>query len=335
MRKQKNDTLTEFLDERLGDCKDTSKITVFPLRCGIGKSTYVRYRIFQALSNNEKLIVVTDSVSRLKDYTKDDELSGYINRNKEKLSILTADNVATESCNLYKRNIVCMTTQRYFGLTVEEIKKLTVDRHLILFDEKPYLHELRSITIKTLNNIDSALNMGLDNTTNQTDKEWIVQEWKKRKEKIQKIISENEKKNEGYQFKQWYIFEDGTVLTDDKRFFEIIDKYKIKLNKFKSDTYQNILAVKQLIADGGLFVSMKVSRNNQKRKYNNSFEIVIDNQEKLTNIGAKVFVFDGTADIDPDYRLPCVEMVNCNKYLLPLNNLTIDCVNVTTSKNKH
>ena len=55
--------LTKFLDSYLNHSTDTMCIDVFPLRCGIGKSTYITHKISEVLTNvNDGLIVVTDSV---------------------------------------------------------------------------------------------------------------------------------------------------------------------------------------------------------------------------------------------------------------------------------
>ena len=51
-------------------------------------------------------------------------------------------------------------------------------------------------------------------------------------------------------------------------------------------------------------------------------------------IGAKVFVLDGTADISPEYRLKCIQMVNCSRFKRDLSKLTINIVNVNTSKDR-
>lgn len=161
--------LNQFLDEHIKPQDNTNIVDVFPIRCGLGKSSYIKNRLFKALSTNEKLMVVTDQISNLKEYVSTDELAEYINRNQSKLTLLTSDNIGSELKTLHLKNIVLMTTQRYFNLTVDEIRELTKNRKIIIFDEKPYFNEQIKINIKTFNDVDTALHNALDNThrTNQ------------------------------------------------------------------------------------------------------------------------------------------------------------------------
>ena len=81
--------LKTFLDEQLQHGSN-NHLTVFPLRCGIGKSTYVRHKIAETLQRGTSgLIVITDAIDRLHEYINAD----YLERNRDKIALLTSDTV--------------------------------------------------------------------------------------------------------------------------------------------------------------------------------------------------------------------------------------------------
>lgn len=83
--------LKEFLDRHISESTDTNFIDVFPLRCGIGKTTYIKYAISDALRNGRGLIVITDSLKRMKEYTSDsvdNDLAEYVSHNLKRIAIL-------------------------------------------------------------------------------------------------------------------------------------------------------------------------------------------------------------------------------------------------------
>ena len=70
--------------------RDTDKITVFPARCGLGKSTYflkVLVKSWLAENTDEGLIIVTDNLERLAVLDDVDD---------NRIAFLTAENKATE-----------------------------------------------------------------------------------------------------------------------------------------------------------------------------------------------------------------------------------------------
>ena len=122
-------------------------------------------------------------------------------------------------------------------------------------------------------------------------------------------MKEYEALNDDYFFEKWHFIEDDSVTEDDNRFKKLIDRYRLELNKFDGNAYRDILAVIQLVEEGATFTSRKLKSKSSNSEYANSFFIVIDNSDKLIDIGAKIFVFDGTADIDPDYDRGFINMV--------------------------
>ncbi len=327
-----NSKLNQFLDKHIKPSNNTNIVDAFPIRCGIGKSTYIKYRLYKALSTDEKLIVVTDQIDRLKEYVLVDELAEYIKRNQSKLTLITSDNIGTELRTLHLKNIVLMTTQRYFNLTVDEIRELTKNRKIIIFDEKPYFNEQIKINIKTFNNIDTALHIALDNTVEQTNKDWLITQWELLRVKFQNIIKEYEQLNTKGKLKLWHYQANETISENDEQFIKLVNKYKLNLQKYDIASYKNILAIIQMVYNGATFTSCKIKSKSQEQKYENYFTVLIDNKDKIIASGAKVYVLDGTADISPDYNVSYVNLIDCSKFLLPLDKLTINCVNVSTSR---
>lgn len=324
--------LNQFLDEHIKPQADTNIVDVFPIRCGLGKLTYIKNRLFKALSTDEKLIVITDQISNLKDYISTDELAEYIKRNQSKLTLLTSDNIGAELKTLHLKNIVLMTTQRYFNFTVDEIRELTKNRKIIIFDEKPYFNEQLKINIKTVNNIDTALHNALDNTVEPTNKEWLIVQWELLRTKFQNTIKEYEQLNTDGKLEMWHYKANETISENDERFIRLINQYRLKLQKYDIDSYKNILAIIQMVYEGATFTSCKIKSKSQEQKYENYFAVLIDNKDKMIASGAKIYVLDGTSDISPDYKVSYVNLIDCSNFLLPLDKLTINCINISTSR---
>ncbi len=335
-----NEKLKKFLDKNISEDNDTSKISVFAIPCGVGKSEYITYLLADALKNNYGLIVVTDMLDRLSQYAnnqKNEQLTEYINRNISKITLLNSHNIAEQSTKIHLKPIILMTTQRYFGLTRSEIIELTTKqtykRFKVVFDEKIYLLESRTLTVKNLNDIATALSEGLDNTVDESDKKYLIKEYEALNQELQKRLVENEQQNDDrqdYKRERWFDSE-GLTITD--KFVDLADKYRNQLRKYNPDTPKDLEAVKKLLFDG-VITSQKIKTKKSGQEYKNYFTVVTNNADKLIDIGAKVFVLDGTADISPEYKLKCVNMVNCKQFSRDLSKLTINIVNVNTSKTK-
>lgn len=337
-----NTELKLFIDKRIKEDTDTNKLSVLSLPCGVGKSEYIKYLLADAIQTNKGLIVVTDSLERLNDYVtngQDDYLVEYIQRNLSRISILTADTMSKEVTALNYKPILLMTTQRYFSLDREEIIKLTtgsIKRDRIIFDEKIYLLESRKLTVKSLNDIATALREGLDNTVVDDDKQWLIGQYDQLNAVLQQRLRENEESNNNTaNFRREVFFDaDGlTISVDDVKFKDLISKYRALLRRYNPDVLKDLQAIDKLLIDGAI-TSQKVKSKSSNQDYQNYFTVVINNVDKLINVGAKVFVMDGTADISLEYKLNCVDMVDCTPFKRDLSKLTINIVNVNTSKGK-
>jgi len=132
----------------------------------------------------------------------------------------------------------------------------------------------------------------------------------------------------------WHYKDNETISENDEQFIKLINKYRLKLQRYDIESYKNILAIIQIVYDGATFTSCKIKSKTLEQKYENYFTVFINNKDKMIASGAKIYVLDGTADISPDYDVSYVNIVNCSDFMLPLNKLTINCVNITTSRNR-
>ena len=335
--------LKKFIDKHIKNSTNEGILDVFPLGCGVGKSQYIKYKISDCLNDGTGIIIVTDSVNRLNNYidTDNDDLAAYISRNKTKIAILNSDNINDEVKTLDYKPIVLLTTQRYFSMTREEIAKLTEYRSgrrlVVLFDERPYLYENIRIDISVVDMIDIAIHTTLDNNVNQAEKEWLCNQWQTFITRFKAIIKELESQNKEYQYDIWYN-KLHTITENDEEFLRLINKYRKNLNINDCTLYKKLLAIVQMAENGARFISYKKSKSTDNcsvNVYENYFSVIVDNTQKILNIGAKCFVLDGTAAVMPDYDADFVNMVDCSAFQRTFSNLTIRFVDMPyTAKNK-
>jgi hypothetical protein len=330
-----------FIKNHINSHSDLSKVDAIPLPCGAGKSTAVKALISDAVLNNKGLIVVTDAIDRMEGYVTD-----YAKRNRDKIAVLKSETVKNEYKTLSYKPVVILTTQRYFSLEPKEIEALTAfksndrwgnqqtkNRSVILFDERPYTSEKVQITIGTFNEIDTVFHEGLDNTIDETNKTWLISQWENARLTIQSVIADYEARNSGAKLEVWHERQEA-MTENDERFLKLINSYSKQLNKYyrtefhKFNVVKIIRAIYELFTEGATFTSQKINKGNDEVDYCNYFTVVLDNSNKLVNIGAKVFVLDGTADIDPAYDLDYISIVDCTQFQRSLKNLTINIVNI-------
>lgn len=106
-----------------------------------------------------------------------------------------------------------MSTQRYFGLDLPELKSFTHSRKKIVFDEKPFIFEIEKITINKLNTVDTVLKEVLNDTVNQSDKETLIECWASIISKLQNELKTNEKLNDSYK-RELFFKLDGNAYTN-------------------------------------------------------------------------------------------------------------------------
>ena len=177
--------------------KDTSKVTCFGGRPGIGKSTLIKTFMHCCIGDyfygrrHEPLglVVITDSIRRLEELSNGRrdreeaakcwgeifETFGIEDHYKEfeKCVIVLRSNTSVsfekQLSEQYYKPIVLLSTQRYFMLSEQVREQLfrfnynnkPLKRSIVIFDECPYFSETVTINSKNLTDIESALYEGL------------------------------------------------------------------------------------------------------------------------------------------------------------------------------
>ena len=351
--KNPNEKQLEFFKdmyELITTDRNSNKITCIPARCGIGKSSFIKTLMmvcthglfYGARKEPIGLIVLTDNIQRLESYSDinaDNEskwIAEFYKEFSDKIIVLKSDEPFRKQLEeqIYKP-ILLMSTQRYFMLD-DDIRELLFTfyndkkryaRNRVIFDERPYFSESIDLSIENLNQIDTALKMGLDDTV--IDKNWMINEFEQFSKYLQSVMHQKELIRD----KSIYLFwrsQRKSLTCDDEKFFNLIRKNRDSLANKYNNCYRDLLNFKVLLDKGGIFYCQKKKDGG---KYNKGFIILKNNIEcfYLGKKKAKFFVFDATCNIDPAYDLDYVEIVDCHKYEIPLK-MKITNVNVATTK---
>lgn len=348
------DTLDTIIHNR-----DTSKVTCFGARCGIGKSTMIHTLMhccigksgYEERQKPQGLVVITDSIKRLEELSDSNrdivkaekiwgELFGFDNHYenfKRNIIVLKSDEPFKEQLIKQRyRPIVLLSTQRYFMLgqrSREQLFSFTYNgeplkRNIVIFDECPQFTEIVTIDSRNLTQIEMALYEGLSNEVQ--DKNFVIKEYKRFKDRLldQMDEKENLKKNSNVTF-YWKDERYSSMTPNDELFFKVIYDNIQSLSKEYSSFLKDVLCLKKIAQEGAIFECIKKKSG---ENYKRSFKLIIDNRDYFyLGQDKKFFVFDATADIDPRYDLDYVEIIKGEKYNIPLN-MTITNVKIPTSK---
>ena len=332
------DQFANWLREHLKNSVDKNVVDLIPAPCGVGKSYSMTSQIGDALQNYDAgLILVTDEVERMHQYVQshDGFLAEYLQRNKDRVLVYDASNAKAERANLFKKQIIVISTQRYFSLSRNEVIAL-VDTHIprrhVFIDERAPLSETVRIDISVFNDIDTAFNIQLDNTA--SEKEWIIQQWRNLRSRYDGFMKTYEASHNDYELHLWHNDIDPHATTNDEKFLHLVNEtYARKLKKADHDILKKIRAVFQMVYQGALFISRRKPNSKAQTEYSNFFLVTLDHSNLLLNIGTKTVILDGTGDIDPVYNAWFINRVNCDEFKRDLSKLTINLVNINSSRN--
>ncbi|MFR2575770.1 MAG: hypothetical protein ACLS9R_05345 [Anaerobutyricum hallii] len=352
------DTLEMILHNR-----NTSKVTCFGTRCGIGKSTMIHTLMhccigdcrYEARHEPQGLVVVTDSIKRLEELSDSDRDTvaaekfwgewftefGYDNHYRDfknnVIVLKSGEPFKEQLIKQHYRPIVLLSTQRYFMLeknTREQLFSFTykgksLKRDIVIFDECPQFSEIVTINSLNLSKIESALYEGLSNEVK--DKSFVIKEYKAFKDRLLDQMDEKENltKNSNVII-YWKDERYSSITPNDDLFFKVIHDNLEALLKEYNSFLKDILCLKKIAQEGAIFECIKKKSG---EKYKRSFKLLIDNREYFyLGQDKKFFIFDATADIDPRYDLDYIEIIKGEKYNKPLNML-ITNVKMSTSRN--
>lgn len=341
---------------------NTSKVTCFAARPGIGKSTFINTFMHCCLGDDcharrhepQGLVVVTDSIKRLEElsdgerdkkeaeaywgeYFYDWGINDHYEEFKKNVIVLrTGEPLGEQLSKQYYKPIVLLSTQRYFMMNDKIRDQLfsfnyygkKLKRDIVIFDECPYFSETIKITSVNLTQIEAALYEGL--TDEVEHKQFAIKEFKEFKDRLLDVMDEKERlRKNANVILYWKDPNRSTMTHNDEKFFEVVESNIEALTQKYSSIMKDLLCLKDIAQNGAIFNSVKKRNGN----YERSFILVKDNRD-LFYLGQdkKFFVFDATADIDPRYNLDYVEIVSNKGYENSLN-LKITNIKISTSKN--
>lgn len=354
-------TILELINRVAVDPRYIDKISALPLMCGTGKSSAISQKIAEVIRNyeenqsNDGVLIVSDTIDALEGYvhpTHQPEVNAYIQSHMDRITVLHRRMSIEEQKRCWaqkdKTPVLIITTQRYFGTTKQKIIRDYLSwekgkRNLVIIDEQPYFTEIVSFGHKELNTITTIFEKGMTDESDQTEKEFCIRQWDMTQKRIKRIFEKNERKCDPDRKQDTFIYDheldnDDDVVykdkltADDERFFAIINRNRRGLcdvnRDFNFEKY--LMAMLTMFADGGVIAYRKKASG----QYDINAYTVIDNREKVCDIGAKVIVLDGTADVSPAYDLDYIHVhCECDQFnTRRLDNLTIKIVNFSTSK---
>lgn len=327
---------TEFFSDMIDLMNDRSKngeVTAIPAPCGIGKSLFIKHYTKWCAENGVGLIVITDNVERL------DEQYALPEKVQKKIFMCRGEtSIAAERKELLSYPVIMMTSQKYFGLD-EDTKNSLFDfgdrlghpllRRRVIIDEQPIFFSSEIVGDAMLNEIDTLLRDGLDETVEE--KLEIIGKFQECKCKLSKYI---EKLENTYNYDVTFTANDNNFDDYGKaeffKFIEAVNKHIGKLKAYNSKYAKHIGFLKLFYERGGFYFSNKKRGN---FKYQKGIFVLKNNKEyfETENQQTNFFIFDATADAYPLYRMDFINIYNCDKYKNKLD-LTIHFVRVSTSK---
>lgn len=324
------------------DKEHADKVSVLSIPCGSGKSTALTRLIGKVLEHNdgEGLIIVTDSVDRMKEYWKpgtrnpafDDVLLAFIKRHEEQVAVMNRNNYDSMRRQQWHKPVAVLTTQRYFGWTQERVKELLRweggTRPLIIFDEAPYLSVERDVTAATINKVAAALRMGIEATDEESRKmkEWAITFWEDVRAKLLAQMDELE-----YMPDLQYACIAGGENDELETFLAYVRENRSKLDTDKDRIVDMVEDVARLMRDWGVYSHRSSARSDL---YESKYTVHVDHRDLVTGLDAKVVVLDGTATVSPMYDEDYVYMSPTRDFIRSLAYLTIRICDVPTGESE-
>ena len=345
-----------FIDTLLDENYARKKPIVIPCRCGCGKSQCVQ-AFCESLAYLEMkeigVIIVTDSLERLKILSGgeivNDPWGGRNSYSSKGVYISSESRELSAKEQLIKakyKQFVFMSSQRLRDLSEYDLKDLLAfkcddklcKRKFLLIDEKPIAYEYIPIGRKEINDVSTAISEGVP--TSEADRNFVIDSYENlRKAIIDDFLrvdnhSENTLADDAAQDFFVKHFNLRSLTTNDKLFFDVIDKHKKTINnnrQLNSKSYEILHYLKKIIRKGVIVKATKSSKNSiDSGSYELSMYYLKNNMSSLMQ-DIKTIVLDATAGIEPIYLHKDFVMMD-NLAFEPLKPLKI--VNVDTNVNR-
>lgn len=338
---EKQEAFFNFALKTINENRETDTVTVFPARCGLGKSTFLRILVKAWLIDNpgRGLIIVTDNLDRLKEYRNLNDENKQLDKNKQvkyPVAYLDSENYATVIKTQNQCPILLISTQRYFQMdTIAPFLSYfeggkEYRRDTVIFDEAPYFYENGEVGIDELDYLNSALNGGITDLSDHEDKAWLVEQYSQFREKMIELLNSLEQKRNRTTY-LYYQPCKTSITDDDRRLYAILDKSDV-YTKYRRSA-EIIKNIQQLLLGGGFFTSFKLSDNNN---YKKCFLVRRSFVSKFyLDRDIKTFIFDATAAQSENYYIDAdwLDELDCDSFCVPLDYMTVHVVDVNTSRN--
>ena len=339
-------SVLDFINEVAADAEHIHEVSVLPLMCGTGKSTAISYKIKETIEQAETtgngLLIITDRKDRMDDYMHphDQDLQKYLQKNKNKVTIMHHDNLAQAYKTFKFRPVLMMTTQRFFRLTPPEREVFLVwdkgIRPLVLIDERPELTTIAELNESKIHECIIAVERTLKKSLHNSPAVEIVMIEKAFQKFTEDMkFSGCNKLDHLYCFWTWYENAESSQPFSDEILLELykeICNNREKINSYNGekkyvDVFTRIRALRWLRRKNALLHHQKL----RTATYMDSFYVFLDNASAL-NSNAKFIILDGTAELSPEYKIHPYDMRSCDEYTRDLSRLKIQIINVPTNK---
>lgn len=334
----------ELINQAIKDPEQQDKVSVMNLMCGTGKSSAVSIIIAETIQavkdgrSNEGILIVSDTKRALKRYlepTHMPELEVYLEANSSMISRMDEDTFPEEKFRYRNCPVMLMTYARYFGCTQEQIKKRYLKwkggyRTCIIMDEQPPIIQFIGIGNREIALVEAALRSGLA-IGNVKEREWGITQWEKLRNEFFRCLDAHITNPDPT---ICYFFQNpiGRVLEENDlgHFIALVEDNREAIEEEDSNILLLLDAILRIIKNGAYGYRWTQISGNVKV----ALCVVRNNRNLVTNLGTKVIILDGTADIASLYNRNYMSCILCEEVnTRTLDNLTIKFIHINTSKN--
>lgn len=365
-------SVLELIDNAAKDEEHANQVSVLSLPCGSGKSSAISLKICRVIAAYEEgskdgLLIISHLKDQLRQYLEpaDPVVRNYIQSHMNRIVRLDSDNYPSEIMKIGRVPVLIITSNRYINLDVDKLidKYLTFNRKckrsLIIMDEEQEFPRLGTITVKDLNDIDTAIKDGFDDQQDQEIKEFCSSLWEKYRTFLIGVINMGEKVAHDMHKDEYYNYVIGNAIHENPgfpsigifhRFYYYMKKNQGKLIKaFKNNKEGTpnisflIDAVYCLMAVGGVYFFKSAKDENKDKGKNKTYEpdyvrcfyvrVYHDLFFSSEMLGSKIVVLDGTAWISPVYKHEMFHVIDdVHDFDRRLGNFSLKIVNIATGK---
>lgn len=308
---EKQIKFAETITDLVYNDKKEDKVNVYVARCGMGKSVIIK-ALLNNLANDYTYIgaepkrkdvlskygaiVITDNLERLENIKSAKGL-------EDRCYLIKSDSL--EEIELERRKefhekvreqfafpVLLITTQKYFKMSEEERQFMYTwaegKREVAFIDEKPMLTSEITIDEKFLSEISVALHRCFENE----HKDYLLKTFKRIKDNLDDIRTDYANQYDT----MWVKKSKESLLInidEDEKFFKILAE------NVSTYTYEQVLQLKRIYAEGCLFTSKKDKFQENVRQ----FIVLNDNSDKFDIEKCKYHILDATAYYDMDYTI--------------------------------